>query len=78
MLNDVQAKLHLAAKSRLNRWVKPHARAKHLDAPEWLIKEWREGNKADIAALLAHHNFNKDRLWPPTDNWAESSYLKRI
>lgn len=62
MLNDVQAKLHLAAKSRLNRWVKPHARAKHLDAPEWLIKEWRESNKADIAALLAHHNFNKDRL----------------
>lgn len=68
MFKSAQAKLHLAAKSRLNRWIKPHKRGPHLNAPEWLIKEWREGNKADIAALLAHHNFNKDRLRPPTDN----------
>lgn len=61
-LPHLQAKLRNAAKSRLNRWVRPHKRLSHLDAPEWLKKEWSTGSKNAIADLLSQVNFNKDRL----------------
>ncbi len=56
-----EAKLRLQAKSRLNRWIKPHPKQPHLDAPEWLVKEWKTGVRNDIADLLSHCNFQKDR-----------------
>ena len=49
------------AKSRLNRWCAPHPKQPHLDAPEWLVKEWKSGVKNDIADLLSQVNFSKDR-----------------
>ena len=55
-----QVKLRNAAKSRLNRWVKPHKRNPELDAPQWLITEWQKGNKAIVADLLSECNFDKD------------------
>ena len=64
-LPALQGKLRNAAKSRLNRWMKPHKRNPALDAPEWLQKEWRTGVRADIADLLSHCNFNKE--WATED-----------
>lgn len=58
-LPSLQIKLRNAARSRLNRWVKPHKMQPALDAPEWLVKEWKSGNKNDISQLLSHCNFNK-------------------
>ena len=59
-VSSPKAKLRNAAKSRLNRWVKPHARRSELNAPEWLIEQWKNGCKNDIADLLSQENFNKD------------------
>ena len=60
LVSPSQAKLRNAAKSRLNRWVKPHTRNPSANAPEWMIKEWKDGCKASIADLLSHCNFDKD------------------
>lgn len=57
-----KAKLRNAAKSRLNRWVKPHTRNPSANAPEWMIKEWKDGCKASIADLLSHCNFDKEQF----------------
>ena len=56
-----QAKLRNAAKSAINRWVKPHPKNPKMTAPEWVQKEWREGCKNELADLLSQCNFQKDR-----------------
>ena len=57
----LQVKLRNAAKSRLNRWVKPKTRRSELNAPKWLIDQWATGCKNEIADLLSHVNFKKDQ-----------------
>ncbi|CAJ1428540.1 unnamed protein product, partial [Effrenium voratum] len=42
------------------RWVKPKSRRKELEAPEWLRKEWQNGNKKVMADLLSHLNFERE------------------
>ena len=48
-----------AAKARIDRMVKDHAKRQDLNAPDWLKQEWRTGNKNAIAATLQEVNFDK-------------------
>ena len=60
LLSFAQVKLRNAAKSRLNRWMKPHTRNPELNAPAWLAEEWKKSSRAAIADMLADCNFDKD------------------
>ena len=39
--------------------VAPKTKRKDLQAPEWLVEEWKTGNKAVIARVLQEENFDK-------------------
>ena len=53
-------KLRRAAKARISRMVAPKSRRKELTAPDFVRKEWEEGNKNAMADLLQRVNFEKD------------------
>ena len=55
-----EEKLLLAARSRLNRMMKPHKKKKGLEAPESARRYWEEGNKQEMTLLLRDCNFCKD------------------
>lgn len=55
-----QARLIRAAKMRINRMVKPKAKRKDLEVPQWFCREWAEGGcKENIAEVLLLENGNK-------------------
>ena len=66
MINHVfwmplQARLRLAAKARIIRWVKPKTKRFDRAAPQFLVDEWSKGNKGAIADLYSRSNFDQDR-----------------
>ena len=52
-------KLLRAAKARIDRMVKPHAKRRSLDVPEWMKEEWKKGDKGAIAKTLRDVNFDR-------------------
>ena len=48
-----------AAKARIDRMCKPKARRHDLEVPDWVRKEWLEGDKTKIAEVLQQQNFDK-------------------
>lgn len=56
----LQANLRRAAKARIDRMVKPHAKRVHLNCPDFLKNEWATGDKNNMADLLMSVNFDKD------------------
>ena len=57
----MEAKLRLAAKARIIRWVKPKTKRFDRAAPQFLVEEWSKGNKGAIADLYSRANFDQDR-----------------
>lgn len=55
-----QDRLRLQAKARIIRMVKPKTKRKDLEAPQYVIDEWKTGNKNAIADLLKEANFCQD------------------
>lgn len=55
-----QERLRLQAKARIIRMVKPKTKRKDLEAPQYVVDEWRTGNKNAIADLLKESNFCQD------------------
>ena len=55
----IKEKLLLAAKSALNRFCKPKSKKKQFEAPPEVRKEWENGNKTQVAAVLCDCNFDK-------------------
>ena len=58
-----QERLRLQAKARIIRMVKPKTKRKDLEAPQYVVDEWRTGNKNAIADLLKESNFCQDIFW---------------
>lgn len=56
----MQERLRLAAKARIMRMVKPKSKRKELQAPEWVMAEWKTGNKNIMADILCQANFDQD------------------
>ena len=63
----LQFDLRRAAKARIDRMVAPKTKRKDLAVPEYVAKEWTEGDKNGMADLLLRCNFSKDwvseKLW---------------
>lgn len=49
----LQYNLRRAAKARIERMIKPKATRKDLNAPEYLVAEWQNGDRNALADLLA-------------------------
>lgn len=80
-------KLRRAAKARISRMVAPKSRRKELTAPDFVRKEWEEGNKNAMADLLQRVNFEKDPFWicgsivfrvSNIDTWPINTYSLQI
>ena len=56
----LQYNLRRAAKARVERMIKPHPKNKHLDAPQYLVDEWKSGDRNALADLLQKVNWDKD------------------
>lgn len=56
----LQIQLRRAAKARIHRMIQPKSKRKELVAPEYVAKEWKEGDKNGMADLLLKLNFKKD------------------
>ena len=65
--SSLQFNLRRAAKERIRRMVAPHSRRKDLETPDYVKKEWENGNRDDMAELLMRLNFNKD--WSPHNSF---------
>ena len=57
---SLQALLRRAAKARVDRMCKNHAKRQGLNVPAWFKEQWEKGNKDQIAAVLENCNFDKD------------------
>ena len=53
-------RLRAAAKARLIRWVKPKAKRKDREAPEFVKQQWATGCKNAVADLFSKVNFNPE------------------
>lgn len=40
--------------------VAPKTKRKDLQVPDYVKKEWQEGDRDSLADLLTYHNFEKD------------------
>lgn len=60
MHGPFQAKLRLAAKAKIIRWVKRKTKRRDRVAPELVQKEWANGNRNALADLLFKVNFQED------------------
>lgn len=58
-----QDRLRLQAKARIIRMVKPKTKRKDLEAPQYVIDEWKTGNKNAIADLLKEANFCQEKFF---------------
>ena len=58
----LQMRLQRAAKARIDRMCKNHARRRELNAPEWLKQEWNTGRKDQMAQVLQDCNWDKDTV----------------
>ena len=56
---SVQEKLLRAAKARIDRMCAEKVKRKDLQAPSWLVQEWKSGNKTNIARVLQEENFDR-------------------
>ena len=55
----MQELLTEAAKAQLRRFCKTHKKRQHLDAPAWVVDEWKKRPQAETAQLLISCNFDK-------------------
>ena len=55
----MQELLKEAAKAQLRRFCKPHKKRQHLDAPSWVVEEWKKRPQGETAQLLINCNFDK-------------------
>ena len=51
--------LREAAKAQIRRWCKPHKKRSSLDAPDWVVAEWKKRPQAETAQILLDCNFDK-------------------
>ena len=58
----LKSNLRRAAKARIDRMCKPHAKRAWLNVPQWLHDEWKSGNKDVMADCLRDCNFDKDTI----------------
>ena len=56
----LQMQLRRAAKARISRMVAPKSKRKELTCPDYVRKEWEDGNKNAMADLLQRVNWDKD------------------
>ena len=71
-----QDRLRLQAKARIIRMVKPKTKRKDLEAPQYVIDEWKTGNKNAIADLLKEANFCQDIFWEQFFHTIVCRYLR--
>ena len=60
--SPAQMRLRAAGKARLIRWVKPKAKRKDREAPEFVKQQWATGCKNAVADLFSKVNFNQE-IW---------------
>ena len=56
----LQFNLRRASKARIDRMCAPKQRRKDLIAPQYVMDEWKNGDKNAMAALLEQVNWQKD------------------
>ena len=56
----LQFNLRRAAKERIRRMVAPKSTKKHLNAPDYVVEEFKNGDKDALADLLQRVNWSKD------------------
>ena len=55
-----QWRLRRAAKARITRMLQPKSKRKELTPPDYVRKEWEQGDKNGLADLLQRCNFDRD------------------
>lgn len=71
----LQEKLREAAKAQLRRMCKKHPKRKDLDAPEWVVREYKSRPQNELAELLIRCNFDKATFKKKLETWFCSDSL---
>lgn len=70
--------LRRAAKARLDRMCKHHGKRQNLNVPEWLQREWKNGDKNEISDVLLECNFSKDTNAPSISKHVWSVHQRTV
>ena len=59
-IDPLKFNLRRAAKARIHRMIQPKSKRRELLAPDYVAKEWQNGDKNGMADLLVSVNWSKD------------------